>query len=314
MQLISDKTKIMLNLFVPQRGKPNPRHAIPESDKNLSGKTIVFTGGTDGMGRVAVDMLYKMGAHIIILGRKKSRGDEILSELKNTGENGSVGFQVCDLALMDSVKDCATRILNEHKKIDILVNCAGVNMPNEVITKDGFEMNWAVNYLAPYLLTTLLLDRLKESSQARIINLVTNIAFIDSIDFDEIETKQNFSTSEPYVESKLSLSMFSIELAEKLKETGVTINYLHPGNIKSNLLRHLKGFERIMGYYMLWMTSPTEVGADRVVRLAISSEFNGVTGTYLAEDLIKPPHKEAQIVSKRKQIEQITRKTLAKWL
>ncbi len=314
MKLISDRTKIMFNLFIPQRKKPNPKHAIPAEDKNLTGKTIVFTGGTDGLGRKAVDMFYEMGAHVLILGRQQTRGDEILNELKSTSGKGSASFLVCDLASMDSVKQCANKILNKYEKIDILVNCAGVNMPEKVITKDGFEMNWAVDYLAPYLLTTLLLDKLKKSAQARIVNLVTNIAFIDSIDFDALETQPDFATAEPYVESKLSLSIFSIEMAEKLKDAGVSINYLHPGNIKSNLLRHLKGFAKVMGYWMQAMTSPTEVGADRVVRLAISSEFNGVTGAYLAEDIIKPPHKEAQVVSKRKHIEKITQKALDKWL
>lgn len=312
--MADSKLGILVNLFIPQRRKPNPKHAIPEKDKNLKGKTIVFTGGTDGMGRVAVDMLYAMGAHVVVLGRKQSRGNEIINELKNTKGKGSASFQVCDLSSMDSVKACADRIKKEYAKIDILVNCAGVNMPTKVITEDGFEMNWAVDYLAPYLLTNLLLEPLNKSKHARVVNLITNIAFVDSIDFNTLEKMPDFATKVPYAESKLSLSMFSIEMAEKLKGTGVSINYLHPGNIRSNLLRHLKGFEKIMGQYMLLMTSPTIVGADRVVRLAISSEFDGVTGTYLAEDTIKPPHKEAQITSKRKHIERITQKALSRWL
>ncbi|MBX2841010.1 MAG: SDR family NAD(P)-dependent oxidoreductase [Flammeovirgaceae bacterium] len=205
-------------------------------------------------------------------------------------------------------------MLKDYKKIDILVNCAGVNMPNKVITKDGFELHWAVNYFAPYLLTNLLVKPLKKAKQACIVNLVTNLAFVEKIDFNKIESKQDFVTNEPYTESKLSLSMNSIELAEQLRSDGVSINYLHPGNIKSSLLRHLKGIEKMMANIMIRMASPTEVGADRVVRLAISSAFAGITGAYLAENTIKPPHKEALIESKRKHIEQITRKALAKWL
>ena len=314
MALISDKTSILLNLFLPQRKTPNLKHAIPEKDKNLKGKTIVFTGGTDGMGRVAIDMLYKMGAHIVLLGRNQERGNEIINALKNTEGNGSASFQVCDLSSMDSVKSCANSILNDYEKIDILVNCAGVNKPNKVITKDGFELHWAVNYLGLYLLTNLLLEPLKKPGHARIVNLVTNIAFVEKIDFKEIESKLDFATDEPYTESKIALSMFSIELAEQLKNEGITVNYLHPGNIKSSLLRHLTGMEKMMARIIVRMASPTEVGADRVVRLAISSAFDNITGTYLAEDTIKPPHKEAQIESKRKHIEQITRKALAKWL
>ncbi len=187
-------------------------------------------------------------------------------------------------------------------------------MPNKVITKDGFELHWAVNYFAPYLLTNLLVKPLKKAKQACIVNLVTNLAFVEKIDFNKIESKQDFVTNEPYTESKLSLSMNSIELAEQLRSDGVSINYLHPGNIKSSLLRHLKGIEKMMANIMIRMASPTEVGADRVVRLAISSAFAGITGAYLAENTIKPPHKEALIESKRKHIEQITRKALAKWL
>ncbi len=310
----NSKIGILFNLFLPQRRKPNPKHTVPEKDRILIDKTIVFTGGTDGMGRVAVDMLYKMGAHIIILGRNKERGNAVVDELKSTSGKGSASFRVCDLSLMDSVSDCADSIVKEHKKIDVLVNCAGVNMPKKVITKDGFELHWAVNYFAPYLLTNLLLQPLKNSKQARVVNLVTNINFIDTIDVDIIENTPDFATKEPYTESKLALSMVSIEMAEQLKNEGININYLHPGNIKSSLLRHLTGMQKLLARMMIYMASPTEVGADRVLRLAISSEFNGVTGIYLAEDTITSAHNEAQIVSKRKHIEKITRKALAKWL
>jgi len=314
MELINAKTRIMLNLFVPQRKKPNPRHAIPESDKNLSGKTIVFTGGTDGMGRVAVEMLYKMGAKVVLLGRSKTKGETVVRELTTAGGRGEVSFQVCDLASMRSIKDCSERILAEHSRIDVLVNCAGINLPKRIITGDGFETNWAINYLGPYLLTKLLLDRLRESASSRIVNLTTNTAFLDHIDFDDIQTKPDFDTSSTYTESKLSLNMFSIDLARRLEGTGVTVNYLYPGYIKSNLLSNLEGSEKIMQFFMRVMASPTEVGADRIVRLAVSSEYQGISGSYVAEDDIKPHHPEAQVAAKREQLMQISEKALTQWL
>lgn len=314
MKLISDKARILLNLFLPQRKKPNPHHAIPEEDKNLSGKTIVFTGGTDGIGRVAVEMLYKMGAHVVLLGRNKAKGETVIREITTAGGRSAMSLQICDLAAMDSVKACAERILDEHSKIDVLVNNAGVNMTRPIITEDGFETNWAINYLGPYLLTSRLLDRIKQSAPSRIVNLTTNTEFIEHIDLVDLQSKPDFDTSNTYVESKLSMNMFSIELAEKLEGTGVTVNYLCPGYVRSNLLSDLQGAERIMQFFMKIMASPPEVGADRIVRLAVSSEFENFTGTYVNEDKIKVHHPEAQLETKRKQLLKITEKALSKWL
>lgn len=121
--------------FWPNRRKPDPKHAIPEEDKNLAGKTVVFTGGTDGMGRVAVEMLYQMGVDIVLVGRSQSKVRRVMQELKSLDKNGAhcsaLYFEQCDLSLMRSVHNCAQRILKKHPKIDILVNCAGANFRNE---------------------------------------------------------------------------------------------------------------------------------------------------------------------------------------
>ncbi len=312
--MANSKLGILLNLFLPQRRKPNLQYAIPEKDKNLKGKTIVFTGGTDGMGRVAVEMLYVMGAHVVILGRNKTKTENVISDIITTGDSGSLSLQICDLASMESVKKCAERILAEYSKIDILINNAGINMTKPTFTSDGFETNWAINYLGAYLLTNLLLPRIQQSSPSRIVNLTTNTAFIDQIDFDDIESKPNFNTGDTYTQAKLSMNMFSIDLAKKLEGKGVTVNYLYPGYIKSNLLSNLEGTEKMMQFFMNVMASPTEVGADRIVRLAISSEYKGKTGAYVSEDKIKPPHKEAIIESKRNHLKKISDNALKQWL
>lgn len=137
--------------------------------------------------------------------------------------------------------------------------------------------------------------------------------FIEHIDLDDIQTKPDFDTSNTYVESKLSMNMFSIELAQRLEGTGVTVNDLCPGYIKSNLLSDLRGAEKIMPFFMKIMASPTEVGADRIVRLAVSSEFKNLSGTYV-NDKIKVHHPEAQVEAKRKQLLKITEKALLQWL
>jgi len=310
--LLDPKTRILLNLFVPQRRKPNPRHAIPDSDKDLSGKTVVFTGGTDGMGRVAAEMLVKMGASVVILGRNQTKGESAVREVSAKGGRGAASFERCDLASMPSIQECASRVLGEHSRIDVLVNCAGVNATTRTVTQEGFETNWAINYLGPFLLTKLLLGRIQDSAPARIVNLTTNTDFLDHIDFDDLQSERGFGKS--YTQSKVAMSMFTHELARRLDGKGVTVNVLHPGYIKSNLLRDLEGPQGVMRFAMQVMASPTEVGAERIVRLAVSSAYQGVTGTFFSEDDIQPPHAEARDATRRERLMQISETAVAPWL
>ncbi len=310
MASILKKAQIALQVFVPQRKAPNPKYALTDSEQNLSGKTIVFTGGTDGIGRCAVQMLSDMGANVVILARSKAKGDQVVEQI-NHDTKGSVSLQLCDLSSMDSVKSCAEQILAKYPKIDILVNCAGVNMLNVVkLTPDNIETTWAINYFAPVLLTRLLLPAITE----RIVNLTTDTLFIDTIDYDYLSTHNDFKSKAPYFDSKLSLNMFTIDLAEELKPRAITVNAMLPGYIKSNLLRDLKGAARIMQTMMNIMASPTIVGADRIVRLVAAERFARETGLYQSEDKIEPFHPESRNPESRKRIAQITTQFLAKWL
>jgi len=312
--MLSKRTKIILNLFVPQEKKPNSKYAIPESDKNLEGKVIVFTGGTDGIGKAAVDILYNMGAKIILIARNKAKATAFIENLNSNNQNGAIIFQECELSSMNSVSQCCESIISQNSKVDILVNCAGINSTSNTITDEGFELNWAVNYLAPYLLTTKLLPNIADSTSSRIVNITTNTNFIEEINFDELKSKPNFNTSEAYTESKLSLNMFTIDLSKELENSKVTVNCLYPGYIKSNLLRDLKGGASMMKFFMNKMASPVEVGADRIVRVAISSEYNGVNGVYVSKDEITSHHNEALKDVKRKQLREITDIALSNWL
>lgn len=313
MSLINEKTRILLKLFTPQRRSPDPRYAIPDEDRDLTGQTIVFTGGTDGIGRVAVGMLCEMGANIVVLGRDTVKGAGLVRELEAIGGRGSVSFELCDLTILQSVKDCAERILASHERIDTLVNCAGVNAMSQTSTGDGFARNWSVNYLSPVLLTRLLLDRMLSSKPSRIVNLTTDTAYLDRIDLDAMETAPDLGTKDSYAASKLALEMFSVDLAQEHEGSGLTVNLQHPGYIRSNLLRNLRGAERVMQGVMRIMASPTEVGADRIVRLVASSQFKGVTGVLMAEDGPRPHHADVGDDEKRKRLQKITDKVLAPW-
>ncbi|WP_082831155.1 SDR family NAD(P)-dependent oxidoreductase [Pseudovibrio sp. W64] len=309
---IIKQASMVLNTFTPQRRKPNPVYAIPEEDKHISGKTIVFTGGTDGMGRAAVSTLHKLGANLIILGRNEEKGMAVAREL-NAVDGGFAQFLSCDLASMESIRCCAERIIATHKRIDVLVNCAGAQVPKRTITADGLEKMWAINYIGPFLLTNLLLERLKTSAPSRIVNVSSETEALGHINFEDLQTKHGFDALKPYAQAKLALNAFTVELAEQLESSGVTVNALNPGFIRSNLLRDLKGIPGIFRLIMRIFASPPEVGADRIVRLAISSRYSSVTGTYTDEDKISEPNPEAKDTSIRTKLMQISDASTARW-
>jgi len=285
--------RLLLASLVPQRRKPDARYAVPGADRDLRGKTVVFIGGTDGMGRVAVEMLFRMGASIVLLGRDESKTAGVISDLQSSGGDGALSFVQCDLLSLESVRASADNLLDETRRIDVLVNCAGANFQERVVTSDGFERNWSVNYLGPVLLARLLLERLRKSAPARIVNVSSATEALGHIDFDDLDFERGYSPGAAYARAKLALIMFTIDLASELEGTGVTVNALNPGFIKSNLLRDLRGFESIGKVMMNAFASPAEVGADRIVRLAISSDYEGVSGVYVYEDKILPPNPEA---------------------
>ena len=305
--------RLLLTSLTPQRRAPDPRHAIPEADKNLNGKTVAFIGGTDGMGRVALETLYRMGADVVLLARDEAKANLVLSALASTAGSGAISFAACDLMSMDSVRQCATRVLDDASRIDALVNCAGANFQDRVITSDGFERNWAVNYLGPFFLTNLLLERLKASAPSRIVNVSSATEAVGHINFQDLQFERGYSTARAYAQAKLALNMFTIDLARRLEGTGVSANSLNPGFIKSNLLRDLRGFEAIGKPMMQLLASPPEVGADRIVRLAISSSYEGVSGEYVYEDAIRPPNAETKDASNIKRLMRLSEEAVERF-
>jgi NAD(P)-dependent dehydrogenase (short-subunit alcohol dehydrogenase family) len=287
------RTRIILSSILPQRKAPDPRHAIPDADKQLQGKTIVFTGGTDGMGRVAAQMLFEMGASLVLLGRDAEKGDRIVAELRESGGEGTARFVVCDLSSMASVRASAAQVLDLCPRIDVLVNCAGANVATRKITPEGFEANWAINFLGPFLLTNLLCERLVHSAPARIVNLSSATEAMGHLQFDDLSFEDGFTVEAAYAQAKLAINAFTVDLSRRLQGTGVTVNALNPGFIQSNLLREHTGFRALARPMMRAVASPPEVGADRIVRLAVSSEFDGVSGEFVYEDAIRPPNAEA---------------------
>ena len=210
-----------------------------DSKATLNGKTVIITGANTGIGlETAVDMAQR-GARVILACRNPEKGRAAVQVVKKRSKNEAVMFAQLDLASLQSVRDFATRILNQEPRIDILINNAGVLMCPYSKTEDGFELQFGVNHLAHFLLTNLLLDRLKEAPSARIINVSSMGHKCGKINFDDLQSEKSYSKFGAYSQTKLANILFTRSLAQRLKDTKVTAYSLHPGVVRTEIQRHL---------------------------------------------------------------------------
>ncbi|QIN77216.1 SDR family NAD(P)-dependent oxidoreductase [Rubrobacter marinus] len=238
--------------------------------RQVEGSVMLVTGSTDGIGKETARRLAEMGATVLVHGRSRERGEEALEELREGTGNENLRLVVGDLSSMAQVRDLAEQVRSEHDGLDVLINNAGVVAEERTETEDGYELTFAVNHLAPFLLTNLLLDELRRAAPSRIIT-VSSIAHGGArIDFDDPNLRSGYSMNRAYARSKLANLLFTYELARRLEGTGVTANALHPGVIGTKLLA--TGFGG--------GGSSVESGAETSVYLATSPEVEGVTGKY----------------------------------
>ncbi len=231
--------------------------------------TILVTGATDGLGRRVARELAAKGTTVLAHGRSPERLEATLEELRGQTSTEKVGSYVADLSSLAAVRDLADRILSEYDRLDVLINNAGIIVQERKESEDGYELTFAVNYLSHFLLTSLLLPLLKDSAPARVVNVAS--AGQSPIDFDDPMLERGYDAMRAYSQSKLAQIMFTFELAERLSDTGVSVNALHPASLMDT-----KMVQDTFGYTM----STVEEGTEAVVRLAISQEVEGVTGRY----------------------------------
>jgi NAD(P)-dependent dehydrogenase (short-subunit alcohol dehydrogenase family) len=242
----------------------------------IRGKTCMITGATSGIGRASAIELGRMGAKLILVGRNPKLGQELVREIQGAG-NPDSELMFADLESQAQIRKLAADFLATKRPLHVLMNNAGVFNMKRRITSDGLEQVFAVNHLAYFMLTLLLLDRIKESASARIINVSSDLHQRATIKFDDLGGERSYGGMSSYGQSKLANILFTYELARRLAGTGVTVNCVHPGAVATNLARDNGLTTVAWNLASTFMKSP-EKGARTQVFLASSPEVEGVTG------------------------------------
>lgn len=278
-------------------------------ETNLNGKNAVVTGGTAGIGRETVRALARQGAYVLFTGRNAAAGESLISEIVAENPGAAVEFLPVDFASLKSVRKLAGEIAAKMSRIDILINNAGLNAGKESKSEDGIETVFAVNHLAPFLLTNLLLPNIADGG--RIVNVASKMHSWRSMNFDDLEGRKKWSSITAYSQSKLANVMFTYALSEKLAPRKITVNCLHPGVIASDITRDMPGFVRFLAGLVL---KSTEQGAATSVYLASSPEVAGVTAKYFDDKKAIASSKESYDKEKQQRLWRVSEEMVKNYL
>ncbi|MCH8089124.1 MAG: SDR family oxidoreductase [Chloroflexi bacterium] len=257
----------------------------------MRGKVCMVTGANAGIGRATALGLARMGATVVMVCRNTDRGQEALAWVQQESGNSSVRLLLADLSSQASIHRLATDFKALYPALHVLINNAGIIPRRRILTEDGLETQFAVNHLAYFLLTALLLDVLKAGAPARIINVSSQLHGRAPLDFDDLQSERSYNRVLVYARTKLANVLHSYELARMLEGTGVTANCLHPGVVATNLLADATGLPRAIRFAVRVVRASPEAGARTSLYLATSLEVEGVTGKYFARQRAVPSSK-----------------------
>ena len=248
-------------------------------------KICLITGATSGIGKEAALALAKEGMHIVFTTRNEARGQEVMDELIRLSGNRNIESLFCDLGSFRSVCDFTSLVKSRFEKIDVLINNAGIWTSKKQLSADGIELQFAVNHLAPFLLTYHLSDRLRNAPRSRIINTSSGIHYRGKIDFSDPEFKnKSYISINAYTQSKVANILFTKALARRFNGTNITANALAPGWVNTGLFREGNLFVKTAAR---WMAIKPEQGAQTIIYLAISKEVENITGEYFQNKKIR---------------------------
>jgi NAD(P)-dependent dehydrogenase (short-subunit alcohol dehydrogenase family) len=255
----------------------------PDETPLMAGKVVLITGGSGGIGKATAIGLAALGARVAITGRDQMRAEAAAVDIRGASGNPDVDAFGADLSSQAEVRRLAADVLDGYPRLDVLVNNVGGSWATRHVTADGLEHTFALNHLAAFLLTNLLLDRLKSSAPARIVNVSSGAQSLGKIDFEDLQGERNYSEQKAYPQSKLASVMFTYELARRLEGTGVTATVLHPGVASTRFGSEDPSliFKVLVPFYRPFMKTPQQ-GAATSIELASSPTVEGVTGMYFA--------------------------------
>lgn len=247
----------------------------------MNGKVVMITGANSGIGKHTAIALAKMGATIIMVCRNGKRGEKALEDIKEKTKSDKIELFLADLADQNSIAAMVVNFKKKYDKLHVLINNAGLFLTKRSTTFEGYESTFAINHLGHFLLTYLLLDTLKASAPVRIINVASAAHNFAKINFDDINMENNYSAIRAYANSKLYNILFTYELARRLGNTGITVNALHPGTVRTNFGKNNDGklFKLLFKFFGLFMIGAKK-GARTSIYLANSANVENKTGKY----------------------------------
>jgi NAD(P)-dependent dehydrogenase (short-subunit alcohol dehydrogenase family) len=280
----------------------------------MQDKVVMITGATSGIGRVTAKALASMGARVVILGRDMRKGDELLNEIHSSMDEKTAEFILCDMASLDNVRRAALEFHSRFDRLDVLIDNAGGINGKRKVTAEGFEYTFGVNHLAHFLLTNLLLDKLKASAPSRVVVTSSSAHAFGHIDFEDLMAERRYRFMKVYGQSKLANVLFTFELARRLDGTGVTVNCFHPGAVRSNFVKGMGGAASVMAPVVGIFEHSSEKGAETQIHLASSPEVEGVTGKYFFKKKEKRPSDESLDVDVAKRLWEVSGELTKRWL
>ena len=272
----------------------------------VSGKQVLITGATNGIGLAAAKALAGLGAKLAIVARNGDKAQAAVASIKAVRSDAVVDLFMADLSSQASVRRLAAEVLARYSKLDVLINNAGAMYTKRRLTEDGIELTWALNHLAPFLLTNLLLDRLKESSPAHIITTASDAHRHRQIPFDDLSGERSYRGFNRYGQTKLANILFTKELARRLQDTGVTANCFHPGLVATGInWNNGRWMNVVMTVLRLFSRTP-EKGAETLGWLADSPEVSEMSGGYFVDKRRAMPTEAAEDIMSAQRLWEIS--------
>jgi NAD(P)-dependent dehydrogenase (short-subunit alcohol dehydrogenase family) len=263
-------------------------------ERGLRGRTCLVTGATSGIGRAAAHALARQGAELILVARDRARGEAAVEEVMRASGNPEVELWCADLGELEQVRALASDLLGARRPLHVLLNNAGAIFVSRRETRAGLEATFAVNHLGPFLLTNLLLERLRASAPARIVNVASDAHRFAALDFGDLQARRRYRAMQVYGCSKLMNLLFTRELARRLQGSGVTANALHPGFVGSGLGTNNGWLGRAAMRLLRPFARTPEKGAETAVFLCSAREVEGHSGGYWYDCRPHDPHANAK--------------------